>query len=448
VLFLLQDWLAEFRGTRIQKNALQKRPKGPPSAIVFSRQSLTFPPSRVPTWFCFIVVAGLFMSETVRAADESDRLAALPGILSPFIDRGEVAGAVMMVATKDQTLHLSAVGQSDLAISRKMKTDDLFWIGAMSEPITAAAIGLLVDDRKLSFDDPVQTFIPEFSDLWVSESETPEHRVQVKANRPITVRDLLTHTSGLGAYRVTGPHWLLGEMTQAITREPLQFQPGTRWSYSAAGVDALARIIEVISGMSLADFLDARIFRPLEMHDTTFWPDSVQQKRLAHSYAPKASTHQLLEIDNPSLYGGTETDHARPALGGTGLFSTAEDLTKFFQMILNGGKLKGGSFLRPETITELTKKQTQVPTTHPGMVWGLGFCVIEDPKQQEVNATLSAGSFGATGAHGTNIWADPSRGLIYVLLLQRGGLMPGPGDSDIRRAFQGAAGLAPKATKS
>jgi len=191
--------------------------------------------------------------------------------MQTFVDQGQVAGVVTLVATKDKVLHLTAVGKSDLATGRKMQPDDLFWIASMSKPITATAVALLVDDGKLAFDDPVSKYLPEFSDVWVMKQSDSTQRVLAKPTRPITLRDLLTHTSGLAEYDVTGPHWTLAEMIRGLAREPLRFNPGSRWVYSTAGLDTAGRVVEVASGMPYDQFLQKRIFDPLGMKNTSFW---------------------------------------------------------------------------------------------------------------------------------------------------------------------------------
>ena len=367
-----------------------------------------------------------------------DAFGAVTAAIQPFVDRGEIAGAVMLVADKERVLHLSATGQSSVASGRPMKPDDLFWIASMSKPITAVAVAVLVDDGKMSFDDPVEKFLPEFREQWVAQEQTAGSRVLVKPVRAITIRDLLTHVSGVGEYTVTDPHWTLSEMTKIIAREPLRFQPGTRWGYSTAGIDVLGRVVEVVSGTPFADFLRQRLFQPLGMKDTTFWPTREQEKRLAQDYRLNAETGKLEENTISYLYGGAITDRRRPPLGGAGLFSTAPDVAKFYQMMLNEGLWNGRRILKAETVAELTDKQTGNLKTRPGMPWGLGFCVIEDPSAMEANSSLTAGTFGHGGAHGTNSWADPVRDLVYVFMIQRDGLKPNPDDSPMRRAYQQA----------
>jgi len=373
-----------------------------------------------------------------RSAPIQDKFAGVPQALQAFVDHGEISGAVALVADRDRVLHLSAVGVSDLDTGRTMETGDIFWIASMSKPITSVCVGLLVDDGKLGFDDPVEKYLPEFRNQWVVQEATPDRRVLVKATRPITLRDLLTHTSGLGEYQVTDPHWTLANMSMALAREPLRFQPGSRWAYSTAGIDLLGRVVEVVSGMPFADFMQKRLLDPLGMRDTTWWISPEQDQRRAHTYVLNAQSRRLEETTIHYMYGGAVTDRARPPLGGAGLFSTAADLAKFYQMMLHGGESAGRRILRSDTVAEMTRKQTGDLKARPGMPWGLGFCVVEDPEQMEANRTLSPGSFGHGGAFGTQSWTDPTRGLIYIMMIERDKIPNTPDDSAMRRAYQKA----------
>jgi len=373
-----------------------------------------------------------------RSAPIQDKFAGVPQALQAFVDHGEISGAVALVADRDRVLHLSAVGVSDLDTGRTMETGDIFWIASMSKPITSVCVGLLVDDGKLGFDDPVEKYLPEFRNQWVVQEATPDRRVLVKATRPITLRDLLTHTSGLGEYQVTDPHWTLANMSMALAREPLRFQPGSRWAYSTAGIDLLGRVVEVVSGMPFADFMQKRLLDPLGMRDTTWWISPEQDQRRAHTYVLNAQSRRLEETTIHYMYGGAVTDRARPPLGGAGLFSTAADLAKFYQMMLHGGESAGRRILRSDTVAEMTRKQTGDLKARPGMPWGLGFCVVEDPEQMEANRTLSPGSFGHGGAFGTQSWTDPTRGLIYIMMIERDKIPNTPDDSTMRRAYQKA----------
>jgi len=367
-----------------------------------------------------------------------DKFAAVPTTQQPFVDQGEISGAVLLVADRDRVLHLSAVGVSDLATGRKMETNDIFWIASMSKPITAVCVAMLADDGKLRFDDPVEKYLPEFRNQWVVQESAPDRRVLGRAARPITLRDLLSHTSGLGEYQVTAPHWTLAEFALAIAREPLRFQPGTRWAYSTAGLDTLGRVVEVVSGLPFAEFMQQRLLDPLGMKDTTWWISPEQDRRRAHTYILNTQSKKLEETPIFYMYGGAVTDRARPPLGGAGLFSTAADITKFYQMMLHGGELAGKRILKPETVAEMTRKQTGDLKARAGMPWGLGFCVVEDPSQMEANRTFSPGTFGHGGAFGTQSWADPVRGLVYVFMIERDKIPNNPDNSPMRRAYQAA----------
>jgi CubicO group peptidase (beta-lactamase class C family) len=165
----------------------------------------------MPPVMISLVAVALCALVPLRAQDV---FAAIPQRMQAFVNQGEISGAVTLVATKDRILSLSAVGRSDIASGRKMRTNDLFWIASMTKPMTSVAAGILVDEGKLNFNDPVEKYLPEFHDLWVLQDASQTHRVLVPTARPITVRDLLTHTSGLGEYTVYGPQWTLAEMVQ------------------------------------------------------------------------------------------------------------------------------------------------------------------------------------------------------------------------------------------
>jgi CubicO group peptidase (beta-lactamase class C family) len=376
------------------------------------------------------------------AASKSGEFSGVPAAVQPYVDRGEIAGAVSLVADKNKVLHLSAVGISDLATGRKQTTDDLFWIASMTKPIAAVAVALLVDEGKVSWDDPLEKFLPEFRGQWLLQEADANRRILVPSARPITLRDVLTHTSGLGEYPVAAPHWSLAEMTKIVAREPLRFPPGSRWGYSTAGIDAVGRIVEVVSGQEFADFLKQRLLQPLGMKDTTWWTTASQEARRARTYRRDAVADRLVETPIRYLYGGAVTDRARPPLGGAGLFSTAADIARFYQMMLHRGTANGRRILKPETVEELTRKQTGDLRARPGMSWGLGFCVIDDPAQMEANRHFRPGTFGHGGAFGTQSWADPATGLVYVFLIQRDGIPGNPDNSPMRRAYQDAVAAA------
>ncbi len=396
-----------------------------------------------PTFLRSVALASAALLPLLTSGAE-DKFAGVPTAVQPFVDQGEISGAVMLLADRDHVLHVSAVGQSDLATGRKMRTDDIFWIASMTKPMTVTCVALLADEGKLGFDDPVEKYIPEFRRLWLQQDQTADHLSLVKPARPITLRDLATHTSGLGEYTVTDPHWSLAAMSKVLSREPLRFAPGSRWGYSTAGIDALGRVVEIVSGMPFSDFMQKRILDPLGMKNTTWWISPEQEKRRAHTYVLNAQTKKLEETPIFYMYSGAVTDHARPPLGGAGLFSTAEDVAKFYQMMLHGGEFAGKRIVKAETVAEMTRKQTGELRARAGMPWGLGFCVVEDPQQMEANKIFSPGTFGHGGAFGTQSWADPTRGLVYVFMIQRDKIPNNPDNSPMRRAYQDGivAGLA------
>ena len=379
------------------------------------------------------IIAVAALAPLLVAAQQANRFAAVAPRMQEFVDQGEAAGIVTLVATKDRIIHLDAVGKTDLAKDLKMGTDDIFWIASMSKPITSVCVAILSDDGKLRFDDPLAKYLPEFAGVMVSQNgET------VKPIRPVSLRDVMTHTSGLGEMNNREPHWTLAETARKLSERPLRFQPGTRWAYSTAGMDVLGRVVEVASGMPFDQFLQKRVLDPLGMKDTSFWIAPGKESRWAHPYRWNAQTNKLEETTISYLYGTAATDRGRPPLGGAGLFSTAEDVARFYQMMLNQGALNGQRILKPETVAEMTRKQTGDLTARPGMPWGLGFCVVEDPTKMAANSVLSPNSFGHGGAFSTQSWADPTKNLIWIVMFERDG-KGNPDNSDVRIAFQDAA---------
>jgi CubicO group peptidase (beta-lactamase class C family) len=233
----------------------------------------------------------------------------------------------------------------------------------------------------------------------------------------------------------------LPERTLAYALQPLVFEPGSRWQYSNPGINTLGRIVEVVSGRSYADFLEERLLRPLGMKDTTFWPTASQAKRLALSYGPGPGGKGLAETEIAFLAGWPLTARWRTAVPAGGLFSTAGDMAKFYQMMLDGGVANGRRVLQPDTVQELTRTQSGDIKTGftEGMSWGFGFQVVKEP--QGVTGMLSPGTFGHGGAYGTQSWADPRRRAVYILMIQRA-RMPNSDGSELRRVFQETAAAA------
>ncbi len=390
---------------------------------------------------CFLALAlcAVTTFAAPRPDDSAARLKAIPQRMQEFVDRQVVSGAVTLVAHGGKVVALDAVGYSDLKSKQPMRTDDLFWIASMTKPITGTAILMLQDEGKLSVDDAVEKFLPEFKNQMLLVTKTPEAVVLKKPSRRITLRDLLTHTSGLTSDAPdTGRDLMLGERTLAYALQPLTYEPGTKWQYSNPGINTLGRIVEVVSGQNFADFLDTRLFKPLGMKDTTFWPTESQARRVAKAYQPGPENKGLAEVDNYFLKGLPLTARWRTAIPAGGLYSSAADIAKFYQMMLNGGTANGKRHLSAAAHQQLTSTQSgEIKTGFTeGMSWGFGFQVVKQP--QGVTAPLAPGTYGHGGAYGTQSWADPKTGTIYILMIQRARMANGDA-SDIRKAFQETA---------
>jgi CubicO group peptidase (beta-lactamase class C family) len=317
-----------------------------------------------------------------------------------------------------------------------MAKDALFRIASMTKPITALGIMILVDEGKLAIEDPVEKHLPEFRGQMVVAERGKDTVTLKKPARPITVRDLLTHTSGMPAPPAgltdlyTQRNHTLAEAVMAFSQQPLDFEPGSKWSYCNPGIDTLGRIIEVRSGQSYEDFLHQRIFAPLGMKDTAFFPSRQQHQRVATTYGKKDGQlvprpHALIDLPPGSRY---------PIPAG-GLYSTGTDLAKLYRMMLGKGTLGKTHIVSPEAVERMTTVQTGDLKTGftPGMGWGLGWCIVREPTG--VTAMLSPGSYGHGGAFGTQGWIDPQQDLFIVLLIQRTDLGNSDG-SAMRQALQ------------
>ena len=220
--------------------------------------------------------------------------------LQPFVDDGTTAGVVVLAADKDKVLSCDAVGYQDLAAKTPMRADSLFWIASQSKPITATALMMLVDEGKVNVDDPVEKYLPEFHGQMVVAEQDANHTLLKPPAHPITVRNVLTHTSGLPPTSPVENPTLdalpLRVAVRSYAMNPLRFEPGSKYEYSNAGINTAGRIIEVVSGLPYEEFLRQRLFAPLGMTDTTFWPDAEQLKRLAKSYAPNQARTGLIEV--------------------------------------------------------------------------------------------------------------------------------------------------------
>jgi CubicO group peptidase (beta-lactamase class C family) len=376
---------------------------------------------------------------SVTAAIAADVSSAVRSAVEPFIGKGEISGAVTLVAHKGRVVSFEAMGVSNLKTRRPMRKDDIFWIASMTKPTVGVAIMMLAEEGKLSLHDEVEKHLPEFKDLWlVAERSRNELRLKRPARR-ITLLDVATHTAGIGNATEPRAHSTLAELVALISQQPLQFEPGSRWKYSTSGTHVLGRVVEVVSGQPFQEFIQERLFDPLGMQDTTFFPPraKVAAGRIATPYLKNDEVTELTETE-VSFVRGDLWDTKRTVKPGGGLYSTAEDLRRLYQMMLNGGVWEGKRLLSRESVRELTRTQSgEIETGFTdGMSWGVKFQVVKEP--QGVTAMLNPGTFGHGGAYATQSWADPVNQTIYILMIQRRGFRNGD-NSPIRKAFQEAA---------
>ena len=346
---------------------------------------------------------------------------AIQSYLQPLVNDHTFAGAVTLVATRDRTVYLRPIGFRDFSAKTPMPADALFWIASTSKPMTATALMILVDEGKVSLDDPVEKYLPEFKGQKVRQShagsaKAPQEPVDsakpiqlVAANHPIRVREILSHTSGLPFRSAAQPGALdllpLKDAVRTFAAEPLNFQPGTDYAYSNEGLNTAARIIEVVSGMPYEQFMQERLFNPLNMKETTFWPTGEQLHRLAKTYKLDELTKDMVEVPINQLTYPLDDKLRRYPMPAGGLFSTAEDVSKFCRMILNGGTLNGKRLISAKSLAEMTSRQNG---GLGGKSYGLGWSVSND-------------GFGHGGAFKNEMNIDPAHGLIWIFMVQQDG---------------------------
>jgi CubicO group peptidase (beta-lactamase class C family) len=346
---------------------------------------------------------------------------------------------VTLVASDDKVLGVDTVGYADIAAKKPMRPDSLFWIASMSKPITASALMMLVDSGQVKIDDPVEKYLPEFKDQWLTAEKDQDHILLKRPRHPITVKNILTHTSGMPARSAMEIPTLdllrLHDAVRSYAMTPLLFEPDTEYRYANSGINTAGRIIEVISGMPYETFLQKRIFDPLGMTDTTFWPNEKQLHRLAKSYKSNTAKKELEEIQIDQLRYPLN-DHSRQPMPAGGLFSTAHDLTRFCQMILKGGALDGKRYLTEAAIKQMTSVETgDVKVGGDGNGYGFGWSVLK----RAAADGRSAGSFGHGGAYKTAMWIEPNKRLVLVLLRQHSGPFLTPDGNKLEGVFLKAA---------
>jgi CubicO group peptidase (beta-lactamase class C family) len=359
---------------------------------------------------------------TPSRGGEPSRMAAA---LQPFVDSHSLAGAVTLVASSNNILGVNCVGYADVGAKKAMQPDTMFWIASQSKSMTAAAFMMLVDAGKVSVDDPVEKYLPEFKGQMLIAAQSGEKTVLQKPSHAILVREVLSHTSGLPfKSRVEEPTLdglPLREAVMSYALSPLQFEPGTKYQYANAGINTAARIIEVVAGMPYEEFMEERLFKPLGMKDTTFWPTEKQVRRIAKSYQPNAAKNGLEETKIGQLHYPLSDHTVRFPMPAGGLFSTAEDVATFCQMILRGGEIGGQRYLSENAVKMMTNKQTgDAVKDSYGFGWAVG-----------PNWT------GHGGAESTNMEINRQSGLIFVFMVQHDGFPNDGGRS--RDAFTQAA---------
>jgi CubicO group peptidase (beta-lactamase class C family) len=361
-----------------------------------------------------IVLAGLlltvFIASAIAAEDQPQASPDVTAAMQPYLDGYRLAGVIAIVADKTGRIHYrNILGYSDVEAKKPISEDNVFWIASMSKMFVGASIMTLVDEGKVSLDDPVTKFIPQL-DKWMVVVERDEGHILLNPPvRPVTIRHLLSHTSGLAGsselQRVTGSDStpLKARALSSVTG-PLQSQPGDKYVYGNQGMNVAARVVEVVSGMPYEEFLQRRFFDPLGMTETTFWPSEAQAARLCGAYGPNKEKNGYARgglgfLTKPL----SDRAHRYPEAGG-GLFSTTHDILRYGLMLANDGELDGKRYLSHAAMDELRKEQTG--TTHVN--YSLGY-------------HLRNGMFGHDGAYCTDLSVDPKSGMVAIFMVQCSG---------------------------
>ena len=369
----------------------------------------------------------------------SERLERLHRAMQTFVDRHDAGGIVTLIAREGKVVDVHASGFQDVESRTPMRTDTIFRIASMTKPITSVAVMMLYEEGKLLLNDPVSRYIPAFKSMRVMEGGT-----MVPARREITIRDLLSHRSGItygflnngpvgDAYRkegvtdgLTATSMTLEQGIDKLAAQPLMSQPGAAWNYSL-GVDVLGRVVEVASGKPLDGFLRDRIFNPLRMIDTSFEVPEAKWPRMATVYSPD-NAGGIRPMKDPENFGDTYmspiASYKPPKTyfsGGAGLTSTARDYGRFAMMLAGGGMIDGSRLLSPKTVELMASNHTaDIPSgglIGPGTAFGLGFQVVTDVAATQTIG--SVGKYGWGGIYGTVFWVDPKEQLVAIMMVQR-----------------------------
>jgi CubicO group peptidase (beta-lactamase class C family) len=391
--------------------------------------------------------AGTTGAPSSGAGFSAERLARLDAMLQSYVDKNLVAGAVALVLRDRRVVYQRAVGWADKEANRPMRMDTMFRIASQTKAITSVTALSLVEDGKLSLNDQVGTFIPSFAKTTVAV-RTDSGTSIVPAKRPITIRDLLTHTAGIsygvephiaadygakGLGPAAGAGWYFADKDEPVCAAierlgtlPFVAQPGEAWVYGY-NTDVLGCVIERVSGQTLDKAIAARVTGPLGMSDTHFFLEPNQRDRLAAVYASGADGRAVRAADGARGQGSYVDGPRRTFAGGAGLVSTARDYGRFLEMIRGDGALDGIRILSPRMVALM--RTNQVGTLHSpnGLGFGLGF---ETTDRYGANGMDDVGSYGWGGAYGTLYRIDPQERLVIMLMIQQL-----PNTNDIRDKF-------------
>jgi CubicO group peptidase (beta-lactamase class C family) len=407
---------------------------------------------RIGVVFAALMVGRAWAVDLPRARPEevglsAERLDYIDKIYAERVEKGEIAGAVILVARHGKIAHFNAVGYANVETKQKMETGNIFRLYSMTKPITSAALMTLYQDGQFLMSDPISKYLPEFANLRVARNPDGPFDATVAADQPPTMQDILRHTAGFTHGNSPGPFdsqyakadifgldVTLAEMTQKLATLPLHYQPGTKWEYSI-GPSVASRLVEVLSGMPYDEYLEKRVLKPLGMTDTDFWVPPGKAARLVPMNWFKDGKITLLDeahgdpkwgfFTAPAMVNSYTVNHKRKD-GSYGLVATAADYWRFAQAMANGGVLNGARVLSPETIQFMMTDQLGGLPVHyqpgprpSGLGFGLGFAVLKDAVA--AGYPSPEGTVFWDGAAGTQFWIDPKHDMVVVAMIQQFG---------------------------
>lgn len=401
------------------------------AAMAFSAVSVNIPV------FAQTTQKGLPTAKPEDVGMSSERLARIRVAMQRYVDKGLVPGAVTLVARRGRIVYLDAVGYRDVESKAPMTTDTIFRIASMTKPIASVALMMLYEEGHFLLSDPIAKFLPEFANMKVAQAapstETGGAPYKlVPAVRPITFKHVLTHTAGFPntyrgitreefnkTYARKTPDETMTDVVKRLATMPLNFNPGDAWEYGPA-TDVVGRLVEIISGMTLDEYLQKKIFAPLKMTDTHFYLPAAKLNRFAANYEPdKNNGNKIKLVESPNAESRWVKEPHNYFSGAGGLVSTATDYVRFHQMMLNGGELDGVRILGRKTVELMTTNHIgdlPIWLTGPGFGFGLGYSIVKDIGV--TGQAGSAGNYGWGGAFCTYFQVDPKEELIGIVMTQ------------------------------